>query len=55
MNQDLSIISLLLHASLPVQLVVLLLIIVSVASWAAIFRKYFSLKRTRSLNSPGAT
>jgi len=50
MNQDLSILSLLLHASLPVQLVVLLLIVVSIASWAAIFRKYFSLKRTRSLN-----
>jgi len=50
MNQDLSILSLLLHASIPVQLVVLLLIVVSVASWAAIFRKYFALKRTRSLN-----
>jgi biopolymer transport protein TolQ len=50
MNQELSILSLLLHASLPVQLVVLLLIVVSIASWAAIFRKYFSLKRTRSLN-----
>ena len=49
-QQDLSILSLLLHASLPVQLVVLLLIVVSVASWAAIFRKYFALKRTRSLN-----
>ncbi|WP_218510649.1 protein TolQ [Variovorax sp. dw_308] len=50
MNQDLSILSLLLHASIPVQLVVLLLVVVSVASWAAIFRKYFSLKRTRALN-----
>ena len=50
MNQDLSILTLLLHASLPVQLVVLLLIVVSIASWAAIFRKYFSLKRTRALN-----
>ncbi|MEJ8850514.1 protein TolQ [Variovorax rhizosphaerae] len=50
MNQDLSILSLLIHASLPVQLVVLLLVVVSVASWAAIFRKYFSLKRTRALN-----
>ncbi|MEJ8822192.1 protein TolQ [Variovorax humicola] len=50
MNQDLSIFALLIHASLPVQLVVLLLIVVSVASWAAIFRKYFSLKRTRALN-----
>ena len=49
-QQDLSILSLLIHASLPVQLVVLLLILVSVASWAAIFRKYFALKRTRSLN-----
>ena len=50
MNQDLSIVSLILHASIPVQLVVLLLLLVSVASWAAIFRKYFSLKRTRALN-----
>ncbi|WP_213954094.1 protein TolQ [Variovorax sp. dw_954] len=50
MNQDLSILSLLIHASIPVQLVVLLLVVVSVASWAAIFRKYFSLKRTRALN-----
>ena len=50
MNQDLSILTLLLHASLPVQLVMLLLVVVSVASWAAIFRKFFSLKRTRALN-----
>jgi biopolymer transport protein TolQ len=50
MNQELSILTLLIHASLPVQLVVLLLAVVSVASWAAIFRKYFSLKRTRALN-----
>jgi biopolymer transport protein TolQ len=44
MNQDLSIINLLLHASFVVQLVVLLLVIVSIASWAAIFRKYFALQ-----------
>ena len=50
MNQDLSITTLLLHASLPVQLVVLLLVVVSVASWAAIVRKFFSLKRMRALN-----
>ncbi|WP_225782791.1 protein TolQ [Xenophilus sp. Marseille-Q4582] len=50
MNQDLSITTLLLHASLPVQLVVLLLVTVSVASWAAIVRKYFALKRMRALN-----
>lgn len=50
MNQDLSITTLLLHASLPVQLVVLLLVVVSVASWAAIVRKFFALKRMRALN-----
>ncbi|MDB5730479.1 MAG: protein TolQ [Variovorax sp.] len=50
MNQDLSIVTLLLHASFVVQLVVLLLVIVSIASWAAIIRKYFSLRRTRDLN-----
>jgi biopolymer transport protein TolQ len=50
MTPNLSILSLLLHASLPVQLVVLLLIVVSVASWAVIFRKYFALQRTRARN-----
>ena len=50
MNQDLSIINLLLHASFVVQLVVLLLVCISIASWAAIFRKFFALKRMRSLN-----
>ncbi len=50
MNQDLSIITLLLHASFVVQLVVLLLVCISVASWAAIIRKYFALKRMRQLN-----
>ncbi|MDM0118752.1 protein TolQ [Variovorax arabinosiphilus] len=49
-NQDLSIINLLLHASFVVQLVVALLIGISIASWAAIIRKYFALKRMRSLN-----
>ncbi len=50
MNQDLSIINLLIHASFVVQLVVLLLVIVSISSWAAIFRKFFALKRMRALN-----
>ena len=50
MNQDLSITTLLLHASLAVQLVVLLLVVISVASWAAIIRKFFALKRMRALN-----
>ncbi|MEJ5988373.1 protein TolQ [Ramlibacter sp. PS3R-8] len=50
MNQNLSILQLVLGASLVVQLVMLLLLIVSVASWAAIFRKLFSLRRVNALN-----
>jgi biopolymer transport protein TolQ len=50
MNQDLSILQLVLGASLVVQLVMLLLLVVSVTSWAAIFRKLFALKRVKSLN-----
>ncbi len=50
MNQDLSIVSLILNASWVVQGVVALLIGVSIASWAAIFRKIVSLKRVQKLN-----
>jgi biopolymer transport protein TolQ len=50
MTQDLSILQLVLHASLVVQLVMLLLMCVSLASWAAIFRKLFALKRIQALN-----
>ena len=50
MNQDLSIVSLLLHASWVVQAVVALLIGISVASWAAIFRKVVAIKRATLLN-----
>jgi biopolymer transport protein TolQ len=50
MKQDLSILQLVLGASLTVQLVMLLLLVVSVVSWAAIFRKLFSLRRVKSLN-----
>ncbi|MBY4594452.1 protein TolQ [Ottowia caeni] len=50
MNQDLSIIQLVLHASFVVQLVMLLLLAVSIASWAAIFRKIRSLKQVKQLN-----
>jgi len=50
MNQDLSIVSLILNASWVVQGVVALLVGVSIASWAAIFRKIISLKRVQSLN-----
>jgi biopolymer transport protein TolQ len=50
MNQDLSILQLILDASFVVQLVIALLMTISVASWAAIFRKYFALKRVQRLN-----
>ena len=50
MNQDLSIVSLILHASWVVQGVVALLVGVSIASWAAIFRKVLALKKMQQLN-----
>jgi biopolymer transport protein TolQ len=50
MNQDLSILQLVLGASWVVQLVMLLLLLVSITSWAAIFRKLFSLRRVKTLN-----
>jgi biopolymer transport protein TolQ len=50
MNQDLSIVQLLLNASWVVQAVVLILMMVSVMSWAAIFRKLLSLKEVKKLN-----
>ena len=50
MNQDLSIITLVLHASIVVQLVMAGLMIASLASWTVIFGKLFGLKRTRAAN-----
>jgi len=50
MNQDFSIIKLLLDASWVVQAVVLLLLTVSVMSWTAIFRKLLSLSDVQRLN-----
>ena len=50
MTQDLSILQLVLNASWVVKLVILLLVAVSIASWAAIFRKLFALKRVNTLN-----
>lgn len=47
MNQDLSIIPLFLNASFTVQLVVLLLFVMSIASWAIIFRKLRNFKKVR--------
>ncbi|QEA11619.1 protein TolQ [Comamonas flocculans] len=48
--QDLNILALVLNASWVVQLVMLLLLVVSVASWAAIFRKIYGLKKINALN-----
>ena len=50
MNQDLSIVNLILHASWVVQAVVALLVGVSIASWAAIIRKISALKKVQRLN-----
>lgn len=50
MNQDLSIVTLILHASWVVQAVVALLVGVSIASWAAIIRKIMALKKVQQLN-----
>ena len=50
MNQDLSILHLVLNASLVVQLVMLLLMVISISSWAAIFRKLFALKKVNAIN-----
>jgi biopolymer transport protein TolQ len=49
-NADLSILHLILNASLVVQLVMLLLVVISVASWAAIFRKLAALSKINNLN-----
>ncbi len=50
MNQDMSILHLVLNASFVVQLVMLLLIVVSITSWAAIFRKLIALKQVKTIN-----
>lgn len=47
-GQDLDILQLILHASWPVQAVMVLLIIASVASWFIIFRKKRQLDRARA-------
>jgi biopolymer transport protein TolQ len=47
MNQDLSILHLVLNASFVVQCVMLLLMGVSITSWAAIFRKLFCPQKSQ--------
>lgn len=51
MNQELSIFQLILHASFVVQAVMLLLLLVSVASWTAIIRKASALRAIQRQNS----
>jgi biopolymer transport protein TolQ len=50
MNQDLSIITLVLQASLVVQVVMAGLLLTSLASWTVIFGKLFGLRRVRREN-----
>ena len=47
-TQDLSILSLVANASVLVQAVMVLLLIVSLMSWTYIFRKWFALRRARA-------
>ena len=50
MNQDLSILHLVMHASVVVQIVMAILMLVSLASWSIIFAKVLGLKRVRQDN-----
>ncbi|GAA4340684.1 protein TolQ [Pigmentiphaga soli] len=47
-NQDMSILSLILQASFTVQIVMAILAVVSLMSWTYIFRKSFAIKRAKS-------
>ncbi len=50
MNQDLNILQLVMHASFIVQIVMAILLLGSLASWAVIFGKWMGLRRVRALN-----
>ena len=50
MNQNLDIVSMVLHASFVVQLVMVGLLLTSLASWTVIFGKLFGLRRVRAQN-----
>jgi biopolymer transport protein TolQ len=50
MNQDISIVNLVLHASLVVQLVIGGLLLISLASWTVIFAKLLGLRRVKQRN-----
>jgi len=49
-QQEFSIVTLVLHASFVVQLVMAGLLIASLASWTVIFGKLFGLRRVRNAN-----
>jgi biopolymer transport protein TolQ len=49
LDQDISLLNLILHASVPVQLVMALLLVASLMSWWFIFIKLFALKRAQRL------
>ena len=49
-SSDLSILTLVLHASLVVQIVMALLVVGSLASWTVIFGKFFGLAKIRTAN-----
>jgi len=52
LSTDLSLVALVLNATLPVQLVMVILVLASFVSWTMIFRKYFVLGRaSRAANS----
>ncbi|MDY0745587.1 protein TolQ [Paucibacter sp. R3-3] len=51
MNQDLSIVALIAHASFTVQLVIGMLLLVSLASWSVIFGKLISLSKISNSNA----
>ena len=46
-SEDMSIVSLVTNASVPVQLVMALLLMVSFMSWLFIFRKLFAIRQAR--------
>ena len=50
MNQDFSIVTLVLHASVVVQLVMAGLMLASLSSWTVIFGKLFGLRKTKAAN-----
>ena len=50
MNQDMSIVALVLHASFVVQVVMVILLTISIASWSAIIRKLMAIKHIKELN-----